>query len=125
MGLFSADSKSTTSVENTTQNLGVSDLSDNATVTSISGSENSIVMNDLGAIESAFNFAGQAQASAANLVSDLSTSTANTVSEAVSAVSESARTETENIFINLQKYALYGGLIVGGVFVVRAFKGSK
>lgn len=124
LGLGASQSKSTTS--NT--NAGFSDINDNATVNNFQNldlgkgknSQVSINVLDGGAISKAFNFAGAQSANAYDFSRDVAKTAAGSVSEAVKAVSESARTETENIFINLQKYALYALVIWGAVQV---FKG--
>ena len=109
-------------------NSAFSDINDNATVNNFQnlnlgkGKNSSVAINvlDGGAISKAFEFAGASSANAYDFSRDVAKSAAGSVSEAVKAVSESARTETENIFINLQKYALYGLMIWGAVQV---FKG--
>lgn len=126
MGLF--DSSSNSKTENNTTNSGFSDINDNASVANFQNvgagknSRVSISVLDGGAISKALDFAGASSSNAYDFSRDVAKSAAGSVSEAVKAVSESARTETENIFINLQKYVLYGAIIWGAVQI---FKGSK
>jgi single-stranded DNA-specific DHH superfamily exonuclease len=108
MSLFGG-SKSKTEVQNEQNHIAETDLSDNAAIVNTNGSGNTVTLTDSGAVESAFKFA-----------QDISETTGNTVKESIAAVTESARSETENIFINLQQFALYGGLIAGFVLSVRA-----
>lgn len=109
-------------------NSAFSDINDNATVNNFQHvgtgkkSNVSISVLDGGAISKAFDFAGAQSSNAYDFSRDVAKSAAGSVSEAVKAVSESARTETENIFINLQKYALYGALIWGAVKILRGSK---
>lgn len=127
MGLFDSSSNSKTTNDSSGQ-AGFSDINDSATVANFSkvgGGKNShttISMLDGGAIAKSFAFAESSNSNAYDFSRDVAKSAAGSVSEAVKAVSESARTETENIFINLQKYALYGALIWGAVQI---FKGAK
>lgn len=119
------ESTSSSKTENT--NSAFSDINDQATVANFQNigkgknSKINISMLDGGAISKAFDFAGAQSSNAYDFSRDVAKSAAGSVSEAVKAVSESARTETENIFINLQKYALYG-LIVWAA--VQVFKGK-
>lgn len=125
MGMGSSKSKST----NENVNSAFSDINDNASVNSVQGiklsgknSSASFNLLDGGAIGKAFDFAGSMGAQAYDFSRDVQKTTASTVGEAVKAVSESARSETENIFINLQKYALYGAIIWGAVQILKGVK---
>lgn len=124
-GVGSSKSKSTN--ENTS--AGFSDIHDGAQVVNIQGLKSTgknavtnISLTDNGAVKSAFDFANKNSSQAYDFSRDVNRTAAQTVADAVSAVSASARSETENIFINLQKYALYGFMIWG---VVKVFGGSK
>ena len=126
-GIF--NSKSDSKTDSTNNNSGFSDINDGSVVTSLQGIEvsgknasSTINMLDGGAIAKSFDFAGGVAAQGYDFARDVQKSTASTVEGAVRAVSESARSETENIFINLQKYALYGVMIWGAVQI---FKGAK
>lgn len=138
IGIFDSSSKSKTTNDSSGQ-AGFSDINDNATVANFSkvgtgkNSSTNISILDGGAIAKSFDFAKSmgkesfelAESSSAHAYDfsrDVAKNATASVSEAVKAVSESARTETENIFINLQKYALYAGLIWGAVQI---FKGLK
>lgn len=126
MGIL--DTKSNSKTTNNANSNGFSDvegsntnLLQGITVSGKNASSN-ITMTDNGAIASAFDFASKSSSNAYDFSRDLATNATAQVADAISAVSESARSETENIFINLQKYALYGAIIWG---VVQIFRGRQ
>lgn len=143
MGLFSSggmgNSDSQTTNNNT--NAGFSDIN-HSSINSIQdlkitnnagkgggGAVTNFSILDGGAIKDSFKFADSAldlvsktNSQAYDFASDISSSTTSQIGEAITAVSESARSETENILINLQKYALYGALVWGAVQVIRGFR---
>lgn len=127
MGFFDGSESSTTEIDQSSKNA-FGDVSDGSVITSLNGvnigdrTRSIITLTDNGATKAAFDFAGNQSSQAYDYSRDLSKSTASTVAAAVSAVSESARSETENILINLQKYALYGGIVFGAVMIFRAMK---
>lgn len=128
-GFFGSGGKSN-SGNSTTENTTVAhtiDLADSynssADVTTLGDIKDSnVILTDNSAIKSAFDFATEQSANSVELARDLSSTSRQAITEAIESVTESARTETENIFINLQKLALYGGLIAGVVFTLRALK---
>lgn len=141
-------SNSTTNSETSSNNSGFSDIRDSS-INSIQGlkiannagggkvgSGGDAITNfsilDGGAIKDSFEFAdsalglvSKANSQAYDFASDISSTTASQIGDAITKVSESARSETENILISLQKYALYGALIWGAVQVFRSFKGGS
>lgn len=128
MGWFSMGESSSSSNDKRNESA-VSDINDGSSVSSIQGIETkgknsniSFSLLDGGAIGKAFDFAGGVSAQGYDFARDVQKTTASTVGEAVKAVSESARSETENIFINLQKYALYGLMIWGAVQILKGVK---
>ena len=127
------DSNSSSKTENESYNAGFSDVNDGSVITSLQGvtvsgknAVSNINMTDNGATKSAFDFANK-QASQAydfsrDVTEDLISKTSSQISGAIQAVSESARSETENIFINLQKYAFYGAIVWGAVMIFKTVK---
>jgi hypothetical protein len=116
MGLLSSSNSSSSTTNNTTtQNAGFNDLGENSQAIALQGDNNSIQLTDQGAVAKAFDFASDFSA-------DLGNQASTTVREAITAVTENARAETENIAIQLGKFALYGGLIFGAVMIFRGRK---
>jgi hypothetical protein len=124
MGFGIGNSKSTTNVEES--NSGFEDLSGNASVTNIQGVElgakSTLNLTDNGATKSAFEFANTQSSQAYDFSRDVSSKTASQITNALNAVSASAKSETQDIISNLQKYALYGAIIWG---VVQIFKAAR
>lgn len=123
MGLF--DSKSTTNQTTTSQNAGFSEIDGSAVSLNISGAggkgarqDTTINLLDAGAIGGAFDFAKSAQSEALRQVELAGANTRQAVTEAVSAVSESARTESENL---IQQALKWGTFAVLGYAALRAF----
>lgn len=115
MGLFSSSkSKSSSNVSTTTQNLGFSELS-NTNAVSNQGSGNVFNMLDGNAISSAFDFAKQFSEQ---------TNTTNTaaLTESIKAVTESARTETENTVVQLKTLGIYVVAAWAAINVLKAWK---
>lgn len=113
--LFGSESKSTT--KNTSQG-NVNDLSDGSQAVNVMGDGNVVRMLDGGAIDRAFDFA-------TDFSKDVTASNQKSISAAIQSVTESARTEAENIAINGQKYLLYGGFALALVAIVSVFKKGK
>lgn len=115
MGSFGSpfSSESRTSTTTTTQNAGFSEVGGQALSINLTGggkkSSQATTVNilDAGAIDKAFTFAGQAQAGALRQVELAGNTTAQTVREAVAAVSESGRTETENLAQAAMRWGTY------------------
>lgn len=124
MGLFGG-SKSSTSTENTNTEQVFSDISDNASIQSIVGDGNTVSFSDHGAIGKAFDFAGSTSSEAFNFVEDITAGANKLASDSIKAVNESAREDTENVLLNLQKFAIYGGLIWGAVEAMKILRGKK
>lgn len=123
MGFF--DSKSTTNQTNTSQNAGFSEIGGSAVSLNVSGAsgkgsrqDTTINMLDGGAIGGAFDFAKAAQSEALRQVELAGANTRQAVTEAVTAVSESARTESENL---IQQALKWGTFAVLGYAALRAF----
>lgn len=114
MGLFSSKSKSTTTNYTTTQNAGFSEIGGSALA--LQGSNNAVSFSDQGAIQAATDIATQSL----RQVELAGSNTRATVGEAVKAVTESARAETENIVLTAVKW---GAIAFIGWFGIKAFKG--
>lgn len=106
MALFGG-SKSTSLSETTTQNAGFSDLT-SSTAVNLQGDSNTVTVTDQGAVKSAFDFASGVTMESGKLLRDMSSATAQTVSESIKSVTEAGRTESENLIANIQKFAIYG-----------------
>lgn len=117
-----SSSKSTDS----SSDAGFSDINDNAVVTSLQGvslsGQSKLSVTDNGATKSAFEFANTQSSQAYDFSKDLSAKTTSQITNALNAVSASAKSETQDIISNLQKYALYGGIIWG---LVQIFKAAR
>jgi len=123
VGLF--DSKSTTNQTTTSQNAGFSEIGGSALSLNISGAagkgarqDTTVNMLDGGAIAGAFGFASDAQREALRQVELAGANSRQAVTEAVAAVSESARTESENL---IQQALKWGTFAVLGYAALRAF----
>lgn len=123
MGFF--DSKSSSKTETTNQNAGFSEIGGSAVSLNVSGAagkgsrqDTTINMLDGGAISGAFGFASDAQREALRQVELAGANTRQAVTEAVTAVSESARTESENL---IQQALKWGTFAVLGYAALRAF----
>jgi|GEM_PF-6168067 len=133
MGFLNSDPGSSKSnTRNYSSNSAFGDVSD-SNLTSLNGlvlsgknAKSTINLLDNGAIASAFDFAGKQSSQAydfsRDVTEDLISKTSSQISGAIQAVSESARSETENIFINLQKYAFYGAIVWGAVMIFKTVK---
>lgn len=133
---FGGIGSSKSATTNHTNSSGFSDLRDTSlnslqgvTVGSGKNSNTNFSILDGGAIKGAFalgqdslDFASHASSQAYDFSTDLVNKTSGQISDAITAVSESSRSETENILINLQKYGLYAFLVWGAVQVFRGFK---
>jgi hypothetical protein len=125
-GAFNSDSKSETT--NTTQNSGFSEIGGGASSIQLTGgyrSPQTITVNQLdsGAIARAFDFAGSIANDALHQVELAGSNAKSTVTEAVQAVSESARSETENILIQGAKWAVIAVIAVAGFYALSKLKG--
>lgn len=116
MGLFSGgNSKSSTTVNNTTQNTSFSELG-GGYAAAIQGENNTVQFLDNGAIAKAFGFAdsvnGEAfsfaertNSEAINIVADVAENAGRTTRDAVASISSATRTGAENIVNQLGTYA--------------------
>lgn len=130
MGLFSGgNSKSSTTVKNTTMNAGFSEVAGNAIAESVTvdGKLNTVNVLDGGAIAESFalgnravEFAETTSAANTKLVSDVAETAGRQTREAVDAVSQSVRTGAENI---INQLGTYGAVIAGGYLLVKLFRG--
>lgn len=127
MGLFSSSkSKSSSNVTTTTQNAGFSELTDSNAVSNqgsgnqvltgagnvgVSGTGHTLNMLDGGAIEQAFRFAETQTAS-----------TGAALKESIAAVTESARTESENTVVQLKTLGVYAVAAWAAINVFKAWK---
>lgn len=116
MGLWSTSKSSSSSLTNT-QNTAFSDLSDSVAL-SLMGSGHTVSVLDGGAINRAFDFAQNANSSSLDLVKTINASTTRTLADSISAVSESARSESENVVLQLQRTAFYALLAWGAVSII-------
>jgi len=119
MGIFDSSSKSKTT--NDGANAGFSDIKGSvASFQRVGGGKNSstsISVLDGGAVENSFKFASEFSKGALASVD-------NAVTSAIASANETSRAETENVFIQLQKYAVYGLLIWGAVQAFKIVRGS-
>ncbi len=147
-GFFNSNSKSKNQTTTTSQNSGFSDIdgaAKNTSITTGSGSRavvqesgalnlelgkkaagNTIKVSvlDGGAIAEAFSFATDLSEKTNATLSSLTTQTGSTVSEAIKAVNESARTESENVLMQLTKIGFWAALLFGGLGVL-AYWGNR
>ncbi len=108
MGLFSS-SKSSTSNITTTQNTGFSDVSGPAIA--IQGEGNTLNLTDQGALDVASRIAEQSF----DAIDVSQANAAEAIGQAVEAVAESAREESENLVGNFKTLAIMG--IIGWAVV--------
>lgn len=109
MGIF--DSKSTTSSRTTTQNAAFSEIGGSASSLNLDvqgGKKGTTTTNvnvlDGGAIGQAFTFAAGAQSEALKQVELAGSRAAGMAKESLAAVSENARSETENVTLTAIKW---------------------
>lgn len=125
MGVF--DSKSDARVTN--QNAGFSEVDGSAVSINLTGGgKNSSVtptinMLDGGAINGAFAFAGDALERSLRQVEVAGENSSAALSSAIKAVSESARTETENVFLQGGKWLVIAVVAVAGFYALGKMKG--
>ena len=129
-GFFGSGSKTSKSTNYTTsQSAGFSELGTGATAVAVQGDiAGGINLSDFGALDTARQIAEASLAQvelagkqASDTVSDALARTSSTVSNAIGAVSQSARAETENILIQGFKYLAVVGAIFAIAYGVRAF----
>ena len=101
MGIFGG-SKSYTTVDTRTQNVGFSEIGGPAIA--LQGSGNSIMLTDQGALQ----VAGDIAAQAFDQVELAGKNAVAAVSQAVEAVAESSREESENLVGNVKTVAILG-----------------
>lgn len=122
-GPFSSDSKSSTTT--TTQNAGFSEIGGSATSLNITGGgkksrqDISVNMLDGGAIKDSFAFASGVTGEALKQVELAGTRASSALTEAVKAVSESNRAETENVWREALKWGVIALLGWGALRAVR------
>lgn len=116
MGLWSTSKSASTT--NTTANYSTfSDLNDSVAL-SLMGSGHNVSLLDGGAIKNAFDFATASNNASLDLVKTINSSTSRTLADSISAVSESARSESENVVLQLQRTAFYALLAWGAVSII-------
>lgn len=113
MGLFSSSKSSSTT---NAQEAGFSEIGGNALA--IQGSGNTVRLTDQGALRAAENIARESL----RQVELAGTNTVASVSEAVKAVSESSRQETENIVLNATKWGAFALIAWAGFKAFGAWK---
>ena len=123
MRLF--DSSSSARTDTTTQNAAFSEIGGAATSLNIKaggGKKSHTTINALdgGAIAASFDFAKGAQTEALKQVELAGAGARALVKESIAAVSENARTESENVTITIVKW---GVVAVVAYALFRAFKG--
>lgn len=112
MGLFSSSKSNTTNVTNTL-NAGFSDIQGSAVA--LGGDNNSVYFTDQGALKIAADIAAQAFGSV-----DMSNKQAAAgIAQAVEAVAESARDESENLISNFKTVAILGVLAWAAVSIAK------
>lgn len=122
MGFF--DSKSTTRNETVSQNAGFSEVSGPAVSVNVKGggkkssTPTTVNLLDGGAIAKSYEFAEAAMTSSARQVELAGAGARDLVKESIAAVSENARSETENVSILALKW---GALAFIAYAALRAF----
>ena len=101
MGLFSSSKSSTTNLT-TTQNTGFSDVTGQALA--LQGEGNVVNLTDQGALKVANDIAAQAF----DQVDLVNSRASSSIAQAVEAVAESAREESENLVGNFKSLAIMG-----------------
>lgn len=124
MGLFSSKSSSATTTTN--QNAGFSEIGGSAVSLNVSGAsgkgsrqDTTINMLDGGALKSAFDFSTGITGEALKQVELAGTRSSAALTEAVKAVSESNRAETENVWREALKWGVIALLGWGALRAVR------
>lgn len=116
MGIF--DSKSSSEQTTTSQNGGFSEVGGSAQAVNLSfgkkSKNNAVTLTDYGAVSSAFGFGSQAL----KQIELLGAQSAAGIEKAISAVNESARSETENVAVNWGKWVALAAI---AFFVANAF----
>ena len=121
MGIFGGSSKSSS---NTTNNSsGFSEIAGQAVV--VQGSGNTVSLSDHGAINSAFGFAGEALKYSETIGSQAVRDAGQAVGAAMQAVSESRKSESENVASRALPYLMYAALALAGAWAVRGVWGAK
>lgn len=118
MGIF--DSKSSSETTNTSQNAGFSEISGIASSLNLTTGKKSkyttVNVTDGGAVKSALDFAGQAL----KQVELAGANARGSLQDAIGSVTESARSDSENVAVTLIKWGALAALVIFGL---RALKG--
>lgn len=131
-GFFGSGAKQSSTVNETvSQSAGFSELGTGANAIAVQGSNNQFSLSDFGAIDTARKITEAALAQvelsgkrASDTVSDVIHSGQATIGNAIDAVSQSSRAETENILIQGFKYLAIVGVVFGIAYGVRAMRKS-
>lgn len=119
------DSKS--DARQTSQNAGFSEIAGPAQSLNVTGggkkSTQVIQMLDGGAVAGAFQFAGDALERSLRQVEVAGSQASSAIGSAIGAVKESARSETENVFLQGGKWLVIGLVAVAGFFALGKMKG--
>ncbi len=125
MGIFDSTSNSETSP--ITQNSGFSEISGVAQSLNLTvgkkAKNTTVNLTDGGAVDKAFSFAQQFAADALRQVELAGENNKATSSGAITAVTESARTEGENIAVTVAKWAAIAAMVYFGFRALGAMKG--
>lgn len=123
MGFF--DSKS--DARQTSQNAGFSEIAGPAQSLNVTGggkkSTQVIQMLDGGAVAGAFQFAGDALERSLRQVEVAGSQASSAIGSAIGAVKESARSETENVFLQGGKWLVIGLVAVAGFWTLGKLRG--
>lgn len=113
MGLFGGSKSKSSSTSNvTSQSGGFSEIAGNAV--QVQGSGHSIALLDQGAIEKAFSFAEQVATQVTNVGRD-------TTSQALTAVAESRKAESENVTSKAIVYGSYAAIALAVAWAIRGW----
>lgn len=122
MGLFGGgNSKSYSTTE--TQTSGFSEVT--GEVANIQGDSNAVTLTDQGAIENALKFAGETVDRSLGSVEVASNQATARASEAIAAVSESARGEVQDLGREAIKWGVFGVLGYGAFQAIGKIWGGK
>lgn len=119
------DSKS--DARQTSQNAGFSEVAGPAQSLNVTGGgkKSAQVINvlDGGAVAGAFQFAGDALERSLRQVEVAGTQASSAIGSAIGAVKESARSETENVFLQGGKWLVIGLVAVAGFWTLGKLRG--
>lgn len=123
-GFFGSGAKSAQTTT-TTHETGFSEIGGSAQSVNLSGlgKNSNVSILDAGAIDRAFSFAGDALERSLRQVEVASSSSAGAMGDALRAVAENARSETENVLLQGGKWLVIAVIAVAGFYALGKMKG--